>query len=109
MLAGLDAVLDAGFAPVKVNAVALEGIEDDLEDFVELARERPVHVRFIEFMPIGLRVGGLWRFVSAQASAGGARSDSADLRAGGLAGRRRPGPLFPVRRAPRGPSVLSVP
>jgi cyclic pyranopterin phosphate synthase len=30
---------------------------------VRLARERPVHVRFIEFMPIGRRRGGLWRFV----------------------------------------------
>jgi len=57
VLAGLDSALDAGFAPVKVNAVALEGIEDDLEDFVALSRERPVHVRFIEFMPIGWRLG----------------------------------------------------
>jgi cyclic pyranopterin phosphate synthase len=64
VLAGLDSALDAGFAPVKVNAVALEGIEDDLEDFVALTRERPVHVRFIEYMPIGLRLGGLWKFVS---------------------------------------------
>lgn len=62
-LAGLDSAIDAGFAPVKVNAVALQGIDDDLEGFVALTRERPVHVRFIEFMPIGRRVGGLWRFV----------------------------------------------
>ncbi|MBI5869505.1 MAG: GTP 3',8-cyclase MoaA [Actinobacteria bacterium] len=63
VLSGLDSALEAGFAPVKVNAVALEGIEDDLEDFVALTRERPVHVRFIEYMPIGLRMGGLWKFV----------------------------------------------
>ncbi|MHB0867430.1 MAG: GTP 3',8-cyclase MoaA [Thermoleophilia bacterium] len=66
VLAGLDAALDAGFTPVKVNAVMLEGIEDDLDRFVRLARERPVHVRFIEFMPIGRRRGGLWKFVPRQ-------------------------------------------
>ncbi|HDY69896.1 MAG TPA: GTP 3',8-cyclase MoaA [Actinobacteria bacterium] len=64
VLAGLERALDAGLAPVKVNAVMLEGIEDDVEAFVRLARERPVHVRFIEFMPIGRRRGGDWRFVS---------------------------------------------
>lgn len=64
VLAGLESALDAGFSPVKVNAVMLEGIEEDLEDFVALTRERPVHVRFIEFMPIGRRLGrGLWKFV----------------------------------------------
>lgn len=64
VLAGLESALDAGFSPVKVNAVALEGIEDDLEDFVELTRDQPVHVRFIEFMPIGRRLGsGLWKFI----------------------------------------------
>ena len=63
VLAGLDSALEAGFAPVKVNAVALPGIEADLEAFVQLAHERPLHVRFIEFMPIGRRVGGMWRFV----------------------------------------------
>ncbi|MDO8735484.1 MAG: GTP 3',8-cyclase MoaA [Thermoleophilia bacterium] len=57
VMAGLDSALDAGFAPVKVNAVALEGIEDDLAGFVAMTRERPVHVRFIEFMPIGWRLG----------------------------------------------------
>ncbi len=64
VLDGLESVLAAGFAPVKVNAVSLPGIEDDLDEFVKLARELPVHVRFIEFMPIGKRVGGLWKFVS---------------------------------------------
>jgi len=57
VIAGLDSALSAGFTPVKVNAVALEGVEEDLADFVALTRERPVHVRFIEFMPIGWRLG----------------------------------------------------
>jgi len=37
---------------VKVNMVVMRGVNDDeLLRFVELTREHPVHVRFIEFMP----------------------------------------------------------
>lgn len=37
---------------VKVNMVVMRGInEDELLRFVELTRDHPVHVRFIEFMP----------------------------------------------------------
>jgi cyclic pyranopterin phosphate synthase len=54
-LRGLDAALEAGFDPVKVNAVLLEGIENELDEFLRLAREAPVHVRFIEFMPVDRR------------------------------------------------------
>lgn len=37
---------------VKVNMVVMRGVNDDeLLRFVELTREYPVHVRFIEFMP----------------------------------------------------------
>lgn len=50
-LAGLDAALDAGLDPVKVNVVVLKGLNDDPRPFADLARERPVHVRFIEYMP----------------------------------------------------------
>ena len=51
-LAGLDAAFAAGFAPVKVNAVMLSGVEDEVEGFVDLTRQRDVHVRFIEYMPL---------------------------------------------------------
>ena len=57
-LAGLEAAFDAGFSPVKLNALLLDGIQDELEAFVELTRERPLHVRFIEFMPLDRRVVG---------------------------------------------------
>jgi cyclic pyranopterin phosphate synthase len=37
---------------VKVNMVVMRGVNDDeLLRFVELTRDHPVHVRFIEFMP----------------------------------------------------------
>ncbi len=52
VLAGIDAALQAGFAPLKLNVVVLAGVNDDeLLDFVELARDRSFAVRFIERMP----------------------------------------------------------
>jgi len=49
----IDECLDEGMR-VKLNAVALRGINDDeLPVFVNFARHNPVDVRFIEFMPIG--------------------------------------------------------
>ena len=57
-LAGIDAAFAAGFTPIKVNALLLDGIENELEAFVDLTRERDVHVRFIEFMPLDRRVAG---------------------------------------------------
>ena len=51
---GIEAALKAGFSPVKLNMVVMRGINDDeLEEFARLSLERPLHVRFIEFMPIG--------------------------------------------------------
>ena len=44
----------AGFRPIKLNVVALNGVNDDeLVDLARLSLEYPFHVRFIEFMPIG--------------------------------------------------------
>ena len=63
VMAGLQASLEHGFAPVKVNVVMLAGIEEELERFVRLARELPVHLRFIECMPVGRSATGLWRFL----------------------------------------------
>jgi cyclic pyranopterin phosphate synthase len=57
-LAGIDAAFAAGFSPVKVNALLLEGIETELDAFVELTLAREIHVRFIEFMPLDRRVAG---------------------------------------------------
>ncbi|MCH7903282.1 MAG: GTP 3',8-cyclase MoaA [Armatimonadetes bacterium] len=52
VLRGIDAALEAGFAPIKLNVVAMRGVnEDEVCDFVEFVRDRPINVRFIEFMP----------------------------------------------------------
>ena len=53
VLAGIDAAVDAGFDPVKLNVVAMAGVNDDeILDFADFGRERGVVVRFIEFMPL---------------------------------------------------------
>jgi len=53
VLEGIDAAVAAGFSPVKVNCVLMEGINDDeIVDFATFGRERGVVVRFIEFMPL---------------------------------------------------------
>ena len=54
VLEGLDAAESAGFAPPKLNAVLLRGVNDDeLADLARLAQTTPCSVRFIELMPIG--------------------------------------------------------
>jgi cyclic pyranopterin phosphate synthase len=58
---GLEKVLDgifaakrAGFAPIKVNAVTIRGINDtDVVPLARFAREHGLEMRFIEYMPIG--------------------------------------------------------
>ena len=56
-LKGINFALKAGLLPIKINTVLLRGINDDeVEDFVRLALERPLNIRFIEFMPSGEEV-----------------------------------------------------
>jgi cyclic pyranopterin phosphate synthase len=53
VLAGIDAALDAGLSPVKVNAVVIRGVNDDeVVDLARFGRARGVGIRFIEFMPL---------------------------------------------------------
>ncbi|WP_073473834.1 GTP 3',8-cyclase MoaA [Desulfatibacillum alkenivorans] len=51
---GIEAALDAGLDPVKINVVAVAGVNDsEFADFAKLTINKPVSVRFIEYMPIG--------------------------------------------------------
>ncbi|MEG0476565.1 MAG: GTP 3',8-cyclase MoaA [Raoultibacter sp.] len=52
-LAGIDAALAVGFKPVKINAVAVRSLSQDYLAFAKLSLDRPLHVRFIEYMPVG--------------------------------------------------------
>lgn len=60
---GLDAALREGFSPVKVNVVMLAGVEEELDAYIGLVRALPVHLRFIECMPLGRLAPGSWDFV----------------------------------------------
>lgn len=51
---GIERAEELGFEKIKLNVVALHGVNDD--EFLDLARltlTRPWQVRFIEFMPVG--------------------------------------------------------
>lgn len=53
-LTGLRAAREAGFSNTKLNCVLMGGVNDDeICDFVGIARREPVEVRFIELMPMG--------------------------------------------------------
>jgi cyclic pyranopterin phosphate synthase len=57
---GIQEAERLGFDPIKINVVAMRGINDDeIEDFARLTLEKPYHVRFIENMPVGRDNG--WR------------------------------------------------
>jgi len=53
VITGIEASIDAGLSPVKINVVVMRGINDDeIIDFAKFGRELGVIVRFIEFMPL---------------------------------------------------------
>lgn len=53
VFAGIDAALAVGFHPVKVNSVVVRQLNQDVLAFARLSVDRPLHVRFIEYMPLG--------------------------------------------------------
>ena len=63
---GLEEAERVGFNPIKINVVAIKGVNDDeILDFARLTLAKPYHVRFIELMPIGNK--NIWsadRFIS---------------------------------------------
>ncbi len=85
-LAGIEAALEHGFEPVKVNAVTVRSLNQDFLEFAKLSIDQPLHVRFIEYMPVGESSGSdgtgwgkkdvipsdeLLELISAQAKAAG--------------------------------------
>ena len=64
---GIQEAERLGFNPIKINMVAIKGVNDDeILDFARLTLEKPYTVRFIELMPVGEQNG--WsaaKFISA--------------------------------------------
>lgn len=53
VIAGILAAKEAGFDPVKINAVAIKGTtEDEVIPLARFAREHSLELRFIEYMPL---------------------------------------------------------
>uniref|UniRef100_A0A3P8YV36 Molybdenum cofactor biosynthesis protein 1 n=1 Tax=Esox lucius TaxID=8010 RepID=A0A3P8YV36_ESOLU len=60
VMEGIDKAIEMGFNPVKVNCVIMRGFnEEEILDFVTLTENRPLEVRFIEYMPFD---GNKWNF-----------------------------------------------
>jgi len=67
VLAGLHAAAVAGLTPIKINVVAMRGVNDDeFPEFARLARENNWNVRFIEMMPFGNAPMAGASFISAE-------------------------------------------
>ncbi|KAG8391333.1 hypothetical protein BUALT_Bualt01G0176900 [Buddleja alternifolia] len=65
VMKSIDAAIELGYNPVKVNCVVMRGFNDDeICDFVELTRDKPINVRFIEFMPFDGNVWNVKKLVS---------------------------------------------
>ncbi len=53
VLRSIELAREIGFAPVKINAVMIRGVNDhELESLAEFARANDLAFRFIEFMPL---------------------------------------------------------
>ena len=58
LIRGIEKANEVGMNPIKINVVAMKGFnEDEILDFAQLTLERNCQVRFIEFMPVGLKNG----------------------------------------------------
>ena len=54
--AGIEKAIEVGLFPLKLNVIIMKGINDDeIIDFVRLAIDRQLIVRFIEFFPANKR------------------------------------------------------
>ena len=59
VLEGLEEALRVGFAPIKINAVAVKNlVEPDIVPLARFGRKKGMEVRYIEFMPLDAQ--GLW-------------------------------------------------
>jgi cyclic pyranopterin phosphate synthase len=51
---GIQEAERIGFNPIKINVVAIKGVNDDeILDFARLTYKKSYHIRFIELMPVG--------------------------------------------------------
>lgn len=106
VLEGIDAALACGLTPLKINMVPILGVNDDeIVDFARLSLERPLEIRFIEFMPVGSSLGyGAGQRLPAESI------QKALEQVGELMPEQRSGPAGPARmyRYPGAPGCVGV-
>ncbi|MGM0549266.1 MAG: GTP 3',8-cyclase MoaA [Bacillota bacterium] len=57
VFSGIETALNLDLSPVKLNIVLMKGINDkELLDFARLSIDKPLHIRFIEYMPLGQKI-----------------------------------------------------
>lgn len=65
VLAGINSALIAGFTPLKLNMVVMAKVNnDEIIDFIRFIKDKPINIRFIEFMPFKDNKWAVDRFVS---------------------------------------------
>lgn len=52
VIEGIKIAMETGFSLLKINVVLLDINEDEIERFLNLSISYPLHIRFLEFMPI---------------------------------------------------------
>ncbi len=54
VFSAIEKCMSLNMVPIKLNVVLMKGINDDeIGDFINLTKDMPIQVRFIELMPIG--------------------------------------------------------
>lgn len=54
ILDGIETALNVGFSNVKINTMLLRGVNDnEIKKFLDLAKDKPIDVRFLELMQTG--------------------------------------------------------
>ena len=62
VLSAIDKSLEVGLEPIKINVVLLKDFNvNEIIDFVEMTLKKPIHVRFIEMMPLGTESKKAWK------------------------------------------------
>lgn len=58
VLAGIESAMAVGFESLKLNMVVMAGVNDDeIPDFLTYIQDKPINLRFIEYMPFS---GNQW-------------------------------------------------
>ncbi len=65
VIRSIEKAIEIGFSPIKINVVVVRGVNDDeILDFVEFVKDKPLFIRFIELMPFRKNNWSKQKFIS---------------------------------------------